>query len=93
MFCQEYENFPHKLGYHGTFQRNFANIVQYGLLPGGMSLHESGSRAFVMLAPQPEWQRQNNAGLREKAEIEFVIDLQMAVRGRAATPRDPVGGL
>ena len=80
MFCREYEEFLYKLGYHGTFRRNFVNIIQYGLLPGGMSLHESGSRAFVMLSPMPEWQRQDNAGLREKAEIEFVIDLQMAVR-------------
>ncbi|CAE7220803.1 pbuG [Symbiodinium sp. CCMP2456] len=78
MFCQEFVKFPYKLGYHGTFQRNFADVIKYGLVPGGLSLHASGSRAFVMMSKEPEWQRQDNAGLREKAEIEFVIDLQMA---------------
>ena len=80
MYSDEFVNFPFKLGYHGTYMRHFPDIVKNGLLPGGATLHESGSRAFVMLCQQPEWQRTDNAGLREKADVEFVIDLQMAVR-------------
>ena len=78
LYSVSYQQFPHKLGYHGTYQRNFANITKYGLVPGGMSLHESGSRAFVMMSKDPEWLRQDNFGLRANAEIEFVIDLQLA---------------
>ena len=33
-----------------------------------------------MMCRGPEWIRNDNAGLRERAEVEFVIDLQMAVR-------------
>ena len=33
-----------------------------------------------MMCRDPEWIRNDNAGLRERAEVEFVIDLQMAVR-------------
>eukprot|EP00439_Symbiodinium_sp_Y106_P027908 s8737_g3.t1 len=77
-------NFPHKIGYHGTFMRHFPDIARNGLLPGGAALHGSGSRGFVMMTKEPEWERVDNAGLREKAEVEFVIDLQMAVRRRQA---------
>ena len=80
MYSDEYMNFPVKIGYHGTYMRHFADIVRNGLLPGGATLHESGSRAFVMMCRDPEWIRNDNAGLRERAEVEFVIDLQMAVR-------------
>ena len=41
-----------------------------------MSFHESGSRAFVMMSKDPGWTRQDNAGPRERADIEFVVDLQ-----------------
>ncbi|CAE7925074.1 unnamed protein product, partial [Symbiodinium sp. KB8] len=78
LYSVSFQQFPHKLGYHGTYQRNFADITKYGLMPGGMSLHESGSRAFVMMSKDPEWLRQDNFGLRANAEIEFVIDLQLA---------------
>ena len=78
LYSVSFQQFPHKLGYHGTYQRNFGDITKYGLVPGGMSLHESGSRAFVMMSKDPEWLRQDNSGLRVNAEIEFVIDLQMA---------------
>ena len=33
-----------------------------------------------MMGKDPAWLRQDNAGLRQPAEIEFVIDPQMAVR-------------
>ena len=79
LYSVSFQQFPHKLGYHGTYQRNFADITKYGLVPGGMSLHESGSRAFVMMSKDPEWLRQDNSGLRVNADIEFVIDLHMAV--------------
>ncbi|CAE7844771.1 CML4, partial [Symbiodinium sp. KB8] len=58
LYSVSFQQFPHKLGYHGTYQRNFANITKYGLVPGGMI---------------------TRSGLRANAEIEFVIDLQLAV--------------
>ena len=67
MYSDEFVNFPFKLGYHSTYMRHFPDIVRNGLLPlpGGATLHESGSRAFVMMCQEPEWPRTDNAGLRE----------------------------
>eukprot|EP00439_Symbiodinium_sp_Y106_P057222 s1383_g8.t1 len=45
--------------------------------PFKLGYHGAYVRHFPDIA---EWQRTDNAGLREKADVEFVIDLQMAVR-------------
>ena len=34
LYSVSFQQFPHKLGYHGTYQRNFADITKYGLVPG-----------------------------------------------------------
>ena len=48
-----FEKFPHELGYHGTYMRNFVDIVRYGLVSGGSARHESGSRAFCHDGQRP----------------------------------------
>ena len=80
MHSDQSVDFPHKLGYHGTCMRHFPDIIRSGLVPGGATLHDSGSRVFDMMSKEPERIRADNAGLREKADVEFVIDLQLAVR-------------
>ena len=72
MYPQKFVDFPCKISYHGTYMCNFPDIVRYGL--------ESGSRAFVMMSKDPEWIRADSSELRERADIEFVIEPQLAVR-------------
>ena len=67
-----------KLAYHGTFRCNMHSIIRDGLIPGGVAADGSASRYFVMMSPIPAWQRENHAGVREDADIAFVIDLQLA---------------
>ena len=72
MYPQKFVDFPCKISYRGTYMCNFPDIVRYGL--------ESGSRAFVMMSKDPEWIRADSSELRERADIEFVIEPQLAVR-------------
>ena len=52
-----------KLGYHATYWRNFAEIVNAGLTPGGnMTSKGNSGRPFIMMAMEPQWERPNNQG-------------------------------
>ena len=68
-----------KLGYHATYWRNFSKIVNAGLIPGGKTTSKGNSgRPFNMMALEPQWERKRNQGVRPGAQVEFVIDLQLA---------------
>ncbi|CAE7762644.1 AGD14 [Symbiodinium sp. CCMP2592] len=65
-----------KLAYHATYWRNFTKIVNSGLIPGGkMTSKGNSGRPFNMFALEPQW---DNQGARPGAQLEFVIDLQLA---------------
>ncbi|CAE7403604.1 unnamed protein product [Symbiodinium sp. CCMP2592] len=68
-----------KLAYHATYWRNFMKIVNTGLIPGGkMTSKGNSGRPFNMFAMEPQWERTSNQGVRPGAQLEFVIDLQLA---------------
>ncbi|CAE7245792.1 unnamed protein product [Symbiodinium sp. CCMP2592] len=68
-----------KLAYHATYWRNFIKIVNTGLIPGGkMTSKGNSGRPFNMFAMEPQWERTSNQGVRPGAQLEFVIDLQLA---------------
>ncbi|CAE7441018.1 MBF1B [Symbiodinium sp. CCMP2592] len=68
-----------KLAYHATYWRNFTKIVNTGLIPGGkMTSKGNSGRPFNMFAMEPQWERTSNQGVRPGAQLEFVIDLQLA---------------
>ena len=66
------------LGYHSTKWSSFGSIVENGLIPGGCGATAEGARNFLMMSPIPAWERRDHQGVRENAEIEFVVDLQLA---------------
>ena len=43
-----------------------------------MTSKGNSGRPFVMMAMEPQWERENNQGVRPGAQIEFVVDLQLA---------------
>ena len=68
-----------KIAYHASYWRNFNKIASSGLIPGGkMTSKGNSGRPFVMMAMEPQWERENNQGVRPGAQIEFVVDLQLA---------------
>ena len=67
-----------KMGYHSTYFRHFRSIVESGIIPGGMSRDGSRRRFYAVMSPKPAWERDCMEGVRPDAEIEFVVDLQMA---------------
>ena len=43
-----------------------------------MTSKGNSGRPFVMMAMEPQWEREINQGVRPGAQIEFVVDLQLA---------------
>ena len=67
-----------KIAYHATKRKNIASVILNGLFPGGLTADGSPVKPFVMFSAEPNWVRTDNEGIRENAEIEVVIDLQLA---------------
>ena len=72
-----FADFP-KIAYHATKRKNIASVILNGLCPGGLTTDGSPVKAYVMFSVEPNWMRTDNEGIRENAEIEVVIDLQLA---------------
>ena len=72
-----FADFP-KIAYHATKRKNIASVILNGLFPGGLTTDGSPVKPYVMFSAEPNWIRTDNEGLRENAEIEVVIDLQLA---------------
>ena len=72
-----FADFP-KIAYHATKRKNIASVILNGLFPGGLTTDGSPVKPYVMFSVEPNWMRTDNEGIRENAEIEVVIDLQLA---------------
>jgi RNA:NAD 2'-phosphotransferase (TPT1/KptA family) len=73
-----------ELLFHGAKKFSVTSILEQGLLPGG-SFFPSGdgrlqpARGMTMFSKSSLWERTTNAGLRPNAEIEFIVDAQLAL--------------
>ena len=72
-----FADFP-KIAYRATKRKNIASVILNGLFPGGLTTDGSPVKPYVTFSVEPNWMRTDNEGIRENAEIEVVIDLQLA---------------
>ncbi|CAE6919064.1 unnamed protein product [Symbiodinium sp. KB8] len=65
--------------HHATYNSLFNKTGSVGLIPGGnMTKKANSGRPLVMMAPEPQWKSATSQGVRPGAQVEFVIDLQVA---------------
>ena len=72
-----FRGFP-KVAYHAAKKKNIGSAILNGLFPGGLTTDGSPVKPFVMFSLEPNRVRTDNEGIRENAEIEVVVDVQLA---------------